>query len=45
MEDLPENAVRYIRRISGLVGVPVEVISIGPDRDQTIFCRDAVSVS
>ena len=37
MSDLPENARRYLDRLSRLVGRPVEVVSIGPDRQQTIF--------
>ncbi|MCP4080204.1 MAG: adenylosuccinate synthase, partial [Planctomycetaceae bacterium] len=44
VDDLPENAVNYVRRISQLLGIPVEVISIGPDRVQTIFCEEAVSL-
>lgn len=44
VDDLPENAVNYVRRISQLLGIPVEVISIGPDRAQTIFCKEAVSL-
>ncbi len=39
MEDLPENARRYLARLSELVGRPVEVVSVGPDREQTIFAR------
>jgi adenylosuccinate synthase len=35
-EELPENARRYVKRVEALVGVPVELISIGPDRDATI---------
>ena len=34
--DLPENAKAYLRRISELVGPPVEMVSVGPERDQTI---------
>ena len=34
--DLPENAKAYLRRISELVGQPVEMVSVGPERDQTI---------
>ncbi|MGL6073172.1 MAG: adenylosuccinate synthase [Fimbriiglobus sp.] len=34
--DLPENARRYIDRISELLGIPVFVTSVGPDRSQTI---------
>ncbi|MBW3624855.1 MAG: adenylosuccinate synthetase, partial [Armatimonadetes bacterium] len=35
--DLPTNARRYLKRIEELVGVPVEIVSVGPDREQTIF--------
>ena len=38
MSDLPENALNYVQRISELVGRPVEFISVGPDRAQTIQC-------
>ena len=37
MADFPSGAVDYIDRISELVGVPVQVLSVGPDREQTIF--------
>jgi adenylosuccinate synthase len=36
---LPANAQRYLERIEQLVGVPVDLISTGPDRDQTIIRR------
>lgn len=36
-EDLPENARRYVDRIGQLVGRPVGIVSVGPDRAQTIF--------
>jgi adenylosuccinate synthase len=36
---LPPNAQRYLERIEQLVGVPVDLISTGPDRDQTIIRR------
>ena len=36
---LPENARRYLERIEQLVGVPLDLISTGPDRDQTIVRR------
>lgn len=36
-EDLPANAHRYLARISELVGCPVAVVSVGPEREQTIF--------
>ena len=34
--DLPEAARKYIHRLEELSGVPVSIISVGPDRDQTI---------
>ena len=37
MEDLPTNARRYLDRVRDLVGRPVEIVSVGPDREQTIF--------
>ena len=36
---LPENARRYLKRIEEVCGVPVDVISTGPDRDETIVTR------
>ena len=36
-EDLPERAREYLARVSELVGRPVGIVSIGPDREQTIF--------
>jgi adenylosuccinate synthase len=36
-EEMPANALRYMDRISELVGVKVGVISVGPDREQTMF--------
>ena len=38
-EALPANAQAYLRRLEGLVGVPLDVISTGPDRDETIMLR------
>jgi adenylosuccinate synthase len=40
-DDLPENARRYLARIGELLGRPVTVVSVGPDRAQTIFCDPA----
>ena len=36
LTDLPTAARRYIDRIGDLVGLPVSVVSVGPDREQTI---------
>lgn len=40
ISELPTNARRYLKRIEELVGVPVEIVSVGPDREQTIFLGD-----
>ena len=37
---LPANAQRYIARLESLVGVPIGIISTGPDREQTIIRRN-----
>ena len=37
--DLPKLARNYLDRISQLLGRPVEVVSVGPDREQTIFIQ------
>lgn len=34
-DDLPENAVNYLRRIEEITGVKVGIVSVGPDRAQT----------
>lgn len=41
LEDLPLNARRYIERVQTLIGAPVDVISTGPDRVETIVLRHA----
>ena len=41
---LPPAAVNYIRRIEELVGAPVDIISTGPDRVETIVLRHPFNV-
>ena len=36
-EDLPEKAKSYIARLEDLIGAPIGIVSVGPDREQTIF--------
>jgi adenylosuccinate synthase len=43
-EALPENAKAYIKKLEELVGVPIDVISTGPDRDDTIVLRDPYTI-
>jgi adenylosuccinate synthase len=37
--DLPGAARRYVDRLAELLGLPVTIISVGPDRAQTIFTQ------
>lgn len=39
LEALPANARAYIKRIEELVGVPIDMVSTGPDREETIVLR------
>jgi adenylosuccinate synthase len=39
-EDLPDAARRYVERVEALAGVPVELLSVGPGRDETIARSD-----
>ena len=41
MDQLPANALAYIKRIEELVGAPVDIVSTGPDRVETIVLRHA----
>jgi len=36
-ENLPENAKKYLSRISEILDVPIKIISVGPKRRQTFF--------
>ncbi len=38
-EDLPKATRRYIDRLSELCGAPIDIVSVGPARDQTIWMR------
>jgi adenylosuccinate synthase len=43
LADLPQEARDYITRIEQLTGAPVDVVSTGPDRVETIVLRHAFS--
>ena len=36
-EDLPINAQAYVRRMQQLIGKPIEIVSVGPEREQVIL--------
>jgi adenylosuccinate synthase len=39
--ELPENAQRYVKRIEELIGRPIEIVSVGPEREQVIIRNGA----
>ncbi|MDA1241453.1 MAG: adenylosuccinate synthetase, partial [Chloroflexi bacterium] len=43
--DLPTEARQYVGRIEELMGVPVDMISVGPERHQAIVTRDIFGAS
>ncbi len=36
-DELPQNAKSYLAKLEEILGIPVSIVSVGPDRDQTIF--------
>ena len=36
---LPVNAQAYLKRIEEIVETPIDIVSTGPDRDETIILR------
>ena len=38
LAELPANAVKYIRRVEELTGIPVALLSTSPERDDTTWC-------
>lgn len=40
LADLPATARAYLARIEMMVGVPIDLISVGPDRDATVVVRE-----
>jgi adenylosuccinate synthase len=39
LDGLPENARRYLAKIEELCGVPIDIVSTGPDREETVVLR------
>ncbi|MGQ0635513.1 MAG: adenylosuccinate synthase [Planctomycetaceae bacterium] len=38
LADFPKEARAYLDAIASVLGKPVEIVSVGPDREQTVFC-------
>ena len=43
LDELPQTARNYIKRLEELTGAPIDIISTGPDRIETIVLRHAFS--
>jgi len=39
-DELPKNAQNYLNKLTELVGVPLGIFSVGPDRTQTILVKE-----
>ncbi len=44
LEDLPENARNYVKFIEDKIGAPIDIISTGPDRVETIVLRHSFDI-
>lgn len=42
-EQLPKEALAYIKRIEALTETPIDIVSTGPDRNETMILRDPFS--
>jgi adenylosuccinate synthase len=40
LEDLPDNCRNYLKRVEELAGVPIQIVSVGPDREETILLQN-----
>ncbi|MDY6919122.1 MAG: adenylosuccinate synthase [Pseudomonadota bacterium] len=43
VDDLPASAVAYVQKLEQAVGAPIDIISTGPDRNETIILRNPFS--
>lgn len=39
-KQLPENARKYLKYLEDMAGVSIDIVSVGPDREQTLFLSD-----
>ncbi len=39
VEDLPKQALSYVKRLQKLIGCPIKLISTGPQRQETVFIK------
>ena len=39
-QDLPKEAKDYLKRLEEIFEIPISIISVGPDREQTILLKE-----
>lgn len=44
IDELPANALAYIKFIEHAIGAPIDIISTGPDREETIVLRHSFAI-
>ena len=42
LDDLPEEALRYLKFLAALMDLPIAIVSLGASRDQTIVVEDPI---
>jgi adenylosuccinate synthase len=42
LEDLPKNALKYLKFLAEIMEVPIAIVSLGASRDQTIIVEDPI---
>jgi adenylosuccinate synthase len=42
LEDLPQQALDYLKFLADLMAVPIAIVSLGASRDQTIIVEDPI---
>jgi adenylosuccinate synthase len=40
LDDLPRNALDYVRTLESMINAPISAVGVGPGRDETIAVRD-----
>jgi adenylosuccinate synthase len=40
IDNIPSSLMSYVRMIEGETGVPISILSVGPDREQTLLLND-----
>ena len=41
-EDLPKEAIKYLKRVKELIGTEIMLVSVGKSRKQTLICNESV---